>query len=69
MEWSWKLFAIILPIAIIFSMFSRGAMNTQNIARHGPKTDYRENLGMAIFGSIISGGVLSVILTAVIGLF
>jgi hypothetical protein len=50
-------------------MFSRGAMNTQNIARHGPKTDYRENLGMAIFGSIISGGVLSVILTAVIGLF
>jgi hypothetical protein len=69
MDWSWKVFSIILPLAITFSMFSRGVMNAQNIARHGPKADYRENLGMAIFGSITSGGVLSAILTAVIGLF
>jgi ABC-type spermidine/putrescine transport system permease subunit I len=69
MEWSWKVFLIALPIAVIFSMFSRGAMNAQNVAKHGPEADYRANLSMAIFGSIIGGSVWAAIITVIIGLF
>ncbi len=69
MEWSWKVFLITLPIAIIISMFSRGAMNAQNVAKHGLSADYRANPGMAIFGSVIGGTVWAAIITVVIGLF
>ena len=69
MEWSWKVFLIALPIAIIVSMFSRGAMNAQNVAKHGPKADYRANPSMAIFGSITGGLVWAAIITVIIGLF
>jgi hypothetical protein len=69
MEWSWKVFLIALPIAVIFSMFSRGAMNAQNVAKHGPEADYRANPGMAIFGSITGGAVWAAIITALVGLF
>ncbi|WBA17017.1 hypothetical protein [Salinivibrio kushneri] len=69
MEWSWKVFLIALPIAVIFSMFSRGAMNAQNVEKHGPEADYRANPGMAIFGSITGGAVWAAIITALIGLF
>ena len=69
MDWSWKVFLITLPIAIIFSMFSRGAMNAQNVAKHGPEADYRANPSMAIFGSITGGAVWAAIITAIIGLF
>lgn len=69
MEWSWKVFLIVSPIAIIFSMFSRGAMNAQNVAKHGPEADYRANPGMSIFGSVVGGGVWAAIITLIIGLF
>ena len=69
MEWSWKVFLIALPIAVIISMFSRGAMNAQNVAKHGPEADYRANPGMAIFGSITGGAIWAAIITAIIGLF
>ena len=68
MEWSWKVFLIAVPIAIIISMFSRGAMNAQNVVRHGPKADYRANPGMAIFGSIAGGAIWAAIITSIIGL-
>ncbi|WP_217544699.1 hypothetical protein [Vibrio metschnikovii] len=69
MEWSWKIFLIILPVAIIFSMFSRGAMNAQNVAKHGPEADYRANPSMAILGSIVGGIVWASVITVIIGLF
>ncbi|MEX0730596.1 MAG: hypothetical protein WED00_08860 [Aquisalimonadaceae bacterium] len=69
MDWSWVAFFITLPIAIVVSMFSRGAMNAQNVAKHGPAADYRTNLGMAIFGSVLGGAVWAAIITAIIGFF
>jgi len=69
MEWSWKIFFITLPIMIIYSMFSRGYMNAQNVAKHGDKADYKKNPKMALFGSIGVGVITSVIITIIIGLF
>lgn len=69
MEWSWTAFSIALPIAIVFSMFSRGAMNAQNVAKYGPEADYRTKPRMAVFGSIIGGAVWATVITAIIGLF
>ncbi|EPW7384761.1 hypothetical protein ACWO80_003469 [Vibrio cholerae] len=69
MDWSWKIFLIILPIAIIFSMFSRGAMNAQNVAKYGQEADYRENPSMAILGSIVGGVFWSSVITVIVGLF
>mgnify|MGYP000244645141 FL=1 len=68
-EWSWKVFFITLPIMIIYSMFSRGYMNAQNVAKHGDKADYKQNPKMALFGSIGSGAIASVIITVIIGFF
>lgn len=68
MEWSWKIFLITLPIAVVFSMFSRGVMNAKNFAKHGSRADYRTNPGMAIFGSIVGGAVWAAIITVLIGL-
>lgn len=68
-EWSWKVFFITLPIMIIYSMFSRGYMNAHNVAKHGDKADYKQNPKMALFGSIGSGAIASVIITVIIGFF
>ncbi len=69
MEWSWKVFLITLPIMIIYSMFSRGNMNAQNVAKYGDKADYKKNPKMALFGSIGSGAIASIIITVIIGFF
>lgn len=69
MEWSWKVFFIALPIVIIFSMLSRGAMNAKNVAKHGFDADYRANPRMAIFGSVVGGIFWTAIITAIIGIF
>ena len=65
MDWSWKIFFISLPLAIIFSMFSRGAMNAKNVEKYGPSADYRSNIGGALIGSIFGGIVWALIITAV----
>lgn len=67
MEWSWTVFAVVLPISIIISMFSRGAMNDANVAKHGAKADFRSNPGMSLIGSVVGGAVWSLIITALIG--
>ena len=69
MDWSWKVFFITLPLAILVSMFSRGAMNAQNVAKYGIKADYRTNPIGALFGSLIGGAVWAAIVTGLIGLF
>ena len=69
MEWSWKVFLIALPISIIFSMFSRGAKNAENVAKFGPQADYRANPVMTLFGSITGGAVWAAILTVIFGFF
>lgn len=69
MDWSWQVFFIALPITFIFAMFSRGATNAQNVAKHGPEADYRNNLGMALVSSAFGGALWAAIITAIIGLF
>jgi hypothetical protein len=69
MEWSWIVFFIALPITTIISMFCRGAMNAQNVAKCGPSADYRDNLRMAILGSIVGGALWAAIITTIVGLF
>jgi hypothetical protein len=44
-------------------------MNAQNVAKHGDKADYKKNPKMALFGSIGSGAIASVIITVIIGFF
>lgn len=66
-SWSWWLFAVATVICTIISQFSRGMMNMQNIARHGPEADYRAKPGMAIFGSIVAGAVYAAVVTAIAG--
>lgn len=50
-------------------MFSRGAMNAQNVARHGRDADYKKHPLLAIIGSLFGGGVWAAIFTTVIGFF
>ena len=68
MEWSWIVFLIALPISIVFSMFSRGAMNSQNVEKYGEEADYETNPRMAIFGSIAGGTFWAAVITVIIGI-
>jgi hypothetical protein len=43
-------------------------MNRANVEKYGPRADYRAEPGMAIFGSIVAGGVYAGVLTAIAGL-
>lgn len=56
-EWSWIIYFVLLPICVAFSMFSRGAINAQNVARHGRDADYKKHPLLAIIGSLFGGGV------------
>ena len=69
MQWSWLIFVVAFPIATAFSMYTRGKMNSQNVASYGPEADYRHNLGGAIIGSAITGAIYAAIITAVINKF
>ncbi|WP_395237190.1 hypothetical protein [Vibrio alginolyticus] len=69
MEWSWAIYFFLLPICVVFSMCSRGAMNAQNVARHGRNADYKKHPLLAIIGSLFGGGVWAAIFTTVIGFF
>lgn len=50
MDWSWKVFLIALPIMVIVSMFSRGALNARNVANYGSEADYQSNSVMTFIG-------------------
>lgn len=69
MSWTWHWWVFIPGVVVftIISLFSRGAMNASNIARHGPIGDYRGNIGGAIVGCGIAGAIYSAIATALIG--
>jgi hypothetical protein len=67
MNWSWGVFLVTLVVCTILSQYARGAMNSANVARHGPEADYRSQPGMAILGSIVAGAVYAAIITAVAG--
>lgn len=69
MEWSWIVFLILFPITTIYSMFSRGFMNAQNVAKYGSRADYRAQRGMALFGSVFGGAAWAAIITVIVGLF
>ena len=70
MEWSWKVFLIAWPIAVIISMFSRGAMNAQNVARFGEAADYHNRpTSSLLIGSMMAGAIYAAIATVVIGFF
>jgi len=68
MDWSWKVFLIALPIMVIVSMFSRGALNARNVANYGSEADYQSNSVMTFIGSLFGGVVWAAIITAIIGL-
>lgn len=65
--WHWWLFVVALVVCTIIVMFSRGAMNSVNVMKHGPRADYRSEPGAAIAGSILAGAVYAVVVTAVAG--
>ncbi|MCA6104741.1 hypothetical protein [Bradyrhizobium australafricanum] len=67
MNWSWGVFFIALVVCTILSQLARGAMNGVNVAKHGPRADYKAEPGMAILGSIVAGAVYATIITAVAG--
>lgn len=69
MEWSWGTFAIAWVVNTILVLFSRGAKNTENVARFGAESDYRADPKGVVIGSIISGAIISAIITVVIGFF
>ena len=67
MDWSWSVYFVALPIMIIISMFTRGAMNAQYVQKYGAESDYKAHPRMAIFGSLFGGAVWAAIITLVIG--
>jgi hypothetical protein len=69
MSWSWAIFFVVLIPCIIADQFLRGAMNAQNVAKHGPEADYKNAPAAAFTASILTGAVWAAILTAVIGFF
>ena len=66
--WRWWLFLVLLVGCTIFSMFSRGAMNAANVAKHGPEANWRSNPSGAFVGSALAGATYAAIITAVAGL-
>lgn len=59
-------FVIAWMICTIISVFSRGAMNNQNIENYGTKADYNSAPSMAIVGSAVAGAIYAAILTAIV---
>jgi len=69
MHWTWH-WVVFVPALIIFSIisqFSRGAMNRANIAKYGPRADYRNDVGGAILGCVLAGAIYAAIATAIVG--
>jgi hypothetical protein len=56
--WHWWLFFVAVIPCTIVVQFTRGAMNTMNVAKYGPRADYRAEPGSAIAGSVIARGNL-----------
>jgi hypothetical protein len=69
MSWNWGVFAIALIVCTIVVMVARGATNSANIAKYGPRADYAAEPAAAIAGSIAAGAVLAAVITVVAGLF
>jgi hypothetical protein len=69
MSWSfhWWVFVVAIIPCTVTVMFSRGAMNSANVARYGPRADWRAEPGGAIAGSVAAGAVYAAIITAVAG--
>lgn len=67
MNWSWGVFIVSLIVCTIIVMFSRGAMNSTNIAKYGSRGDYRSEPGAAIMGSIVAGAIYAAIVTVIAG--
>jgi hypothetical protein len=65
--WHWWLFFVAVIPCTIVVQFTRGAMNTMNVAKYGPRADYRAEPGSAIAGSVIAGAIYAAIVTALAG--
>jgi hypothetical protein len=66
-SWHWWIFIVAIVACSIMVMFSRGAMNSVNIVKYGPRADWHAEPGFAIVGSILAGAVYAAIITAVAG--
>ena len=69
MGWSWLTFIIAFPLITWFSMFSRGAMNAANMAKHGLEADWRHDVGGAMLGCAIAGAIYASLLAIAVGTF
>jgi len=65
--WHWGLFVVALVVCTIIVMFARGAMNSANVMKYGPRAHYGAEPGAAIAGSIVAGAVYAVIVTGLAG--
>ena len=66
-SWNWAVFLALIVICTVVVQFARGAMNASNVAKYGEDADYKNNFGPAFFGSIISGAIYALIITAIMG--
>ena len=67
MSWSWHwwlFFVSVIPCTIVVQ-FTRGAMNGVNVAKYGPRADYRAEPSAAIAGSVSAGAIYAAIITAI----